>query len=68
MLYLARTLVLAAATLALGGCTVITVAGAAAGVAVSAGSLVVDAAVGTVKMTGKAAGMAVDAVLPDGDK
>ena len=68
MQYLARTVVVAAAAFALGGCTVITVAGAAVGVAATAGSLAVDAAVGTVKLTGKAAGMAVDAVLPDGDK
>ena len=68
MLYLARTLVLAAATLALGGCTVITVAGAAVGVAATAGSLAVDAAVGTVKLTGKAVGAAAGAVLPSGDE
>ena len=68
MPYLARILVLSAAVLALGGCTVITVAGAAVGVAATAGGLAVDAAVGTVKLTGKAAGMAVDAVLPSGDK
>jgi hypothetical protein len=68
MLYLARFLVLATAVLALCGCTVITVAGAAVGVAATAGSLVVDAAVGTVKITGKAVGMAADAVLPSGDK
>ena len=57
-----------AATFALGGCTVITVAGAAVGVAATAGSLAVDAAVGTVKITGKAVGMAADAVLPYSDK
>ena len=50
------------------GCTVITVAGAAAGLAVSAGSLAVDAAVGTVKLTGKAVGAAAGAVLPGGDE
>ena len=68
MLYLARPLVLAAATFALGGCTVITVAGAAVGVAATAGSLAVDAAVGTVKLTGKAVGAAAGAVLPSGDE
>jgi hypothetical protein len=57
-----------AASLALGGCTVITVAGAAVGVAATGASLAVDAAVGTVRIAGKAAGMAVDAVLPSGDK
>ena len=51
----------------LGGCTVITVAGTAASVAVGAGGLAVDAAVGTVKLTGKAVGAAADAVLPGGD-
>jgi hypothetical protein len=49
------------------GCTVITVAGTAAGLAVTAGSLAVDAAVGTVKITGKAVGAAAGAVLPSGD-
>ena len=52
---------------ALSGCTVITVAGAAAGLAVTAGSLAVDAAVGTVKLTGKAVGVAADVVLPSSD-
>jgi hypothetical protein len=51
----------------LSGCTVITVAGAAAGLAVTAGGLAVDAAVGTVKLTGKAVGAAAGAVLPGGD-
>jgi hypothetical protein len=67
MQYLVRTAVLAAFAASLAGCTVITVAGAAASVAVTAGSLAVDAAVGTVKLTGKAVGAAADAVLP-GDK
>lgn len=64
MQYLLRAAVAALAAAALGGCTVITVAGTAAGLAVSAGSLAVDAAVGTVKITGKAVGLAADAVLP----
>ena len=68
MQYLPRSLVLVAVALALGGCTVITVAGAAASVAVTGASLAVDAAVGTVRITGKAVGMAADAVLPSGDK
>ena len=46
----------------LGGCAVITVAGAAVGVAATGASLAVDAGVGAVKLTGKAVG----AVLPDG--
>lgn len=64
----AAGMALIGASLALGGCTVITVAGAAASVAVTAGSLAVDAAVGTVKLTGKAVGAAADAVLPSGDE
>ena len=44
----------------LGGCTVITVAGAAVGVAATGVGLAVDAGVGAVKLTGKAVG----AVLP----
>lgn len=51
----------------LGGCTVITVAGAAAGLAVTAGSVAVDAAVGTAKIAGKAVGAAADVVLPSGN-
>jgi hypothetical protein len=68
MQYLVRTAVLASLAVALSGCTVITVAGAAVGVAATAGSLAVDAAVGTVKITGKAVGMAADAVLPSSGK
>ncbi|HSU20927.1 hypothetical protein NF681_16200 [Comamonadaceae bacterium OTU4NAUVB1] len=56
----------------LGGCAVIGVAGAAvsvAGTAVGVGASVVglaaDAAVGTVRLGGKAIGAAADAVLPD---
>ncbi|HEY0826295.1 MAG TPA: hypothetical protein VGD76_21080 [Ramlibacter sp.] len=64
MQYLIRPAVLALAAAALSGCTVITVAGAAAGLAVTAGSLAVDAAVGTVKLTGAAVGAAAGAVLP----
>ena len=64
----ATTLAALAVACALGGCTVITVAGTAASVAVTGASLAVDAAVGTVKITGKAVGLAADAVLPSGDK
>jgi hypothetical protein len=67
MLYLLRAAVLAFSAAALGGCTVITVAGTAASLAVTAGSLAVDAAVGTVKVTGAAVGLAADAELPGGD-
>jgi hypothetical protein len=45
----------------LGGCAVI-------GVASAVGGLAVDAAVGTVRLTGKAVGAAVDAVTPDAEK
>jgi hypothetical protein len=54
------------AALALGGCTVITVAGTAASLAVTGAGLAVDAAVGAVKITGKAVGVAADVVLPSG--
>ncbi|NPC57084.1 hypothetical protein [Caenimonas soli] len=52
----------------LGGCAVVAVGGAAVGLAATGAGLVVDAAVGTVKLTGKAVGAAVDAVTPgDGE-
>ena len=60
MQYLIRAGIIAALAAALGGCAVITVAG----LAVTAGGLAVDAAVGTVKITGKAVGLAADVVLP----
>jgi hypothetical protein len=60
---------IALATLAccLGGCAIVTVADTAASLAVSGVGLAADAAVGAVKITGKAVGAAADAVLP-GDK
>ena len=67
MQYLVRAGLVAILAAALGGCTVITVAGTAASLAVTAGSLAVDAAVGTAKITGKAVGLAADAVLPGDD-
>ena len=63
MHYLIRAALAATVAATLGGCAVIGVAG----LAVTAGSLAVDAAVGTVKITGKAVGMAAGAVLPSGD-
>ena len=66
MQYLIRAAVLAFVAAALGGCTIITVAGTAASLAVTAGSLAVDAAVGTAKITGAAVGLAADVVLPSG--
>ena len=67
MQYLVRPFLAACALAALSGCTVITVAGAATSLAVTAGSLAVDAAVGTAKVTGAAVGLAAGAVLPSGD-
>jgi hypothetical protein len=52
----------------LSGCAVVTVASTAVGVAATGAGLVVDAAVGTVKLTGKAVGAAADLVVPDGDE
>ena len=52
MQYLIRLAAAALVALSLSGYTVITVAGAAVGVAATAGGLAVDAAVGTVKLTG----------------
>jgi hypothetical protein len=53
-----------ALTSLLGGCAVITVGSAAVGVAATGAGLVVDGAVGAVKLTGKAVGAAVDAAMP----
>ncbi|MEZ5653893.1 MAG: hypothetical protein R3E87_25445 [Burkholderiaceae bacterium] len=55
---------LAAVLLGLGGCTVITVAGAAVGVAATVAGTAVDVTVGTVKLGAKAVG----AIIPDGDE
>ena len=68
MQYLARAALVGLVAISLSGCTVITVAGTAAGLAVTAGSLAVDAAVGTVSLTGKAVGAVAGAVLPGGDE
>jgi hypothetical protein len=68
MQYLVRAALGTLLAAALSGCTVITVAGAAAGLALTAGELAVDAAVGTVKITGKVVGAAADVVLPSGYK
>jgi hypothetical protein len=45
-----------AGSLLLTGCAVVTIAGAAVGVAATGAGLAVDAAVGAVKLTGKAVG------------
>ena len=49
------------------GCAVVTIAGAAVGIAATGAGLAVDAAVGAVKLTGKAVGAAASAVLPDSE-
>ncbi|GAB3654122.1 hypothetical protein [Ramlibacter alkalitolerans] len=67
MQYLLRAAVAGLAAALLSGCTVITVAGAAVGLAATAGGLAVDAAVGTVKLTGKVVGATAGAVGPGGD-
>ena len=67
MQYLIRAGLVALLAAALGGCTVITVTGAAVGLAATAGGLAVDAAVGTVKVTGKVVRVAADVVLPSSD-
>ncbi|MGJ7529491.1 hypothetical protein [Variovorax sp. GB1P17] len=63
-LLLVAILSLAVATL--GGCAVVSVAGTAVSVGASAAGLAADAAIGTVRITGKAVGAAADAVIPDG--
>ena len=48
----------------LGGCAVVAVAGTAASLAVTGVGLAADAAIGTVRLTGRAIGAAADVVLP----
>ena len=60
---LALSLVLASTMLA-GGCAVIAVVDTAAGLAIGGAGLVADAAIGTVRLTGKAVGAAADLVIP----
>jgi hypothetical protein len=55
-----------AGSLLLTGCAVVTIAGTAVGVAATGAGLAVDAAVGAVKLTGKAVGAAADAITPGG--
>ena len=63
-----RTAVLIAlATALLQGCAVIAVADTAATVAVKGVGLAADAAIGTARLAGRAAGAAADAVIPGGD-
>lgn len=62
----ATVFLLAACVAPLGGCAVIAVADTAAGLAVSGVGLAADAAIGTVRLTGKAVGAAADLAIPDG--
>ncbi|MGE0333433.1 MAG: hypothetical protein AB7P37_22355 [Ramlibacter sp.] len=56
-----------AITLPLSGCAVVAVADVAATVAVKGVGLAADAAIGTARLAGRAAGAAADVVIPDGD-
>ena len=62
---LVSSLVLASA---LGGCAVVSVAGTAASLAASGVGLAADAAIGTVRITGRAIGAAADVVFPGGER
>ena len=64
----ARLLVVLLSALALHGCAVVAVVDTAATVAVKTVGLAADAAIGTVRLAGKAVGAAADVVLPDSDK
>ena len=52
----------------LGGCAVVAAADTAAGLAISGVGLAADAAIGTVRLTGKAVGAAADLAIPDGEE
>lgn len=52
----------------LAGCAVVAVASTAASIAATGAGLAVDAAVGTVRITGRAIGAAADVVLPSGER
>jgi hypothetical protein len=58
----------ALALVALQGCTVLAIADTAGSLAVKGVGLAADAAVGTVKVTGKAVGAAADLVIPGGEE
>jgi hypothetical protein len=49
------------------GCTILAIADTVGSVAVGAAGLAADAAIGTVKLTGKAVGAAANAVIPDSE-
>jgi hypothetical protein len=54
-----------AASLVLQGCTVLAVADTVGSIAVKSAGMAADAAIGTVKITGKAAGAVADVIIPD---
>ena len=62
---LATSLTLASA---LAGCAVVSVAGTAASLAASGVGLAADAAIGTVRITGRAIGTAADVVFSNGER
>lgn len=61
----ARAFLLAACVAPLAGCAVVAAVDTAAGLAVSGVGLAADAAIGTVRLTGKAVGAAADLAIPD---
>ena len=63
-----RILALLLGTSLLGGCAVVAVTSTAVGIAASGVGLAADAAVGTVKLGGKAVGAAADLVIPSAAK
>lgn len=66
-----RRALLVAATVAatqLSGCAVIAVADTAATLAVKGAGLAADAAIGTVRLTGRVVGAAADVALPGGQR
>jgi hypothetical protein len=65
MLYSKLLVLLALCTMAaLQGCTVLAIADTVGSVAVGAAGVAADAAIGTVKITGKAVGAVAGAVIP----
>ena len=62
---LVSSLILASA---LGGCAVVSIAGTAASLAASGVGLAADAAIGTLRITGRAIGAAADVVIPGGER
>lgn len=64
---IATLLLLCGAAALAGGCAVVAVVDTAATVAVKGVGLAADAAVGTVRLTGKAVGAAADLALPGSD-